>query len=137
MFLKTLYYKWKPVFFLVIAFIFLQAFFMYKAVETTPFFLSFMYSTKISSSDTSFKTTIYANNKKFAGQLTNREGEILMGSFVYFNQLKQNRFFATDSTSIAQRFKNKLPQNIYNTVYKRLTNTSVTDSVYFNWFKKF
>jgi hypothetical protein len=138
MFLAALYKKWKLMFWAVIMFIIAQAFFMFKAVETVPFFLFNMYSTKQKNFDTSYYNTVYVNGQIFPlDHLSGREREILLGSLAYYRKLKTRRFLATDSATIAGRFLNKLPPGWYNLAYERLTNKTVTDSIFLNWWTRY
>src|SRR5690242_10866955 len=105
MLLKDLYAKWKPMFWMVMAFMLFQGFFMYKGIQSVPFFLFNMYSTRIAGSDTSPVYTVYLNGKLFpVDRLSGRERETLLGSFSYYQKLKDNNFHATDSLTISQRF---------------------------------
>jgi hypothetical protein len=138
MFLKRLYHQWRPMFWVVIIFIICQVLFMYKAVETIPFFLFNMYSTRQQPLDTTYRTTIYINGKYFnTDNISGHERETLLGSLAYFRKLKDHGFYATDSQTIKNRFSGKVPSALYNTFYKRLTNTSVTDKLFYNWWCKY
>jgi hypothetical protein len=111
---------------------------MYKGVETIPFFLFNMYGTRHVTRDTTYNVAIYVNDKKLdKSKLIGREKESLFGSLNFFEQLKKNDFFATDPNVIEKRFKHRLPQNLYNLVYTRLTNSQITDSAFYNWYAKY
>lgn len=138
MFLKKLYHQWPKMFYVVLLFITAQAFFMYKGVETVPFFLFSMYAVKLPPSNTTYSITVYVNGKKaIADNIISRESETLMGSFDYYMSLKNRHFLATDSATIAKRFKGRLPEKLYNMIYNRLTNNTVNDSLYLNWWGKY
>jgi hypothetical protein len=111
---------------------------MYKAVETIPFFLFNMYSTRQHQNDTTYSTSIYINGNPFnVNTLAGYEKETLLGSLSYYRKLKENGFFATDSQTIRKRLEGKIPGSWYDLFYKRLTNTSVNDEQFFNWWSKY
>jgi hypothetical protein len=111
---------------------------MYKGVETIPFFLFNMYGTRHINKDTTYNIVIYVNDKELdKSKLNGREKESLFGSLNFFEQLKKNNFLAVDPKIIEKRFKGRLSQNLYNIIYKRLTNYEITDSAFFNWYAKY
>lgn len=138
MFIRKLYNRWPAMFYTVILFLAAQLLFMYKAIETVPFFLLTMYSNPTPVQDTIKKTSLYINGKKSdVKSLSDREGEILLGSLGYFLELKKNNFYATDTTTINKRFQGRLPASWYHYIFKNLTNTSVTDTVYLEWWCRY
>jgi len=138
MFLKKLYREWRTAFYAVVVFALLQAFFMYKAVETVPFFLYNMYSTPQLHRDSTTRVLVTINGTPFdPATLSGREQETLIGSFDYFERLKKNNFYATDSATISKRLKNKLPSGLFKSVFGRLTNRSVNDSVFLEWWGRY
>jgi len=137
MFLQQLYRHWRKMFYVLLVMALAQAFFMYKAVETVPFFLYNMYSTRQHNGDTAYRTAIYLNGRLFdATQLSGHEQETLFGSLAYFKKLKANRYFATDSATVAHRLR-RLPTGLYRSAYDRLTNTSVSDSAFLGWWARY
>ena len=125
-------------FIVVVAFMLMQFFFMYKAVETVPFYLFTMFAPKSDLKDTTYRTTVFINGKKLNTEiLPNRENEVLFGSFEYYQSLRTRNFIATDTTTIRKRFRNKLKGEWYDLVYNRLTNKNVTDSLFLNWWGRY
>ena len=125
-------------FVLVILFIVVQIYIMYKGVETVPFFIFNLYSGKIQPSDTTRLATFYINGKKFnTDNLINREQETLLGSYDYYIKLRSSGFIATDTSTINKRFKGKVPLTLYKCIYNRLTNAWVNDSIYLYWWRKY
>ena len=125
-------------FYVIIIFIAAQIFFMYKGVETIPFYLLSMYSTRSYIRDTTYQAAWYVNGKKLdATNLPNREMETLLGSFDYYQSLKRRNFIATDTATIQKRFKNILSVKCYETVYNRLTNNKVNDNLFLNWWIRY
>lgn len=138
MFLKKLYSQWRSMFYFLLVLIACQVFFMYKGVETIPFFLFHMYSTRQPALDTTIQTKIFIRGKEFdTRKLTGREKETLMGSLSYFYRLRENNFHATDSATIASRLKGILNPGMYDKVYSRLTNSKIDDKVFFDWWQKY
>jgi hypothetical protein len=138
MFLKELYSKWKGMFYFVLVFICVQAFIMYKRVETIPFFIFDLYSGKAHLSDKGYYDRYYLNGNYFdTRKLSSREQETLLGSYDYYLHLKANGFYATDTTTIHNRFYGRLPVHLYKTVFDRLTNRQVNDSIYLYWWRKY
>jgi len=111
---------------------------MYKAVETIPFFLYNMYSTRQQVTDTTYTTSIFINGRPFnSNSLSGYEKETLMASLSYYKKLKEHRFYATDSQTIKNRLSGKIPSGWYNVFYNRLTNTSVNENKFFSWWTKY
>lgn len=137
MFISLLYHKWRSMFYVVIVLILGQAFFMYKGVQSMPFFLFFMYAGKTHASDTSSKTTIYVNDKMFTARMVNREAETLLASLGFYKGLKKNNLFAVQPATIEKRFRGRIPDNLYNVFFERLTNTNINDSMFYNWWGKY
>ena len=136
MFLKKLYQQWRLMFYFIILLLAAQFFFMYKAVETVPFFLFNMYSTKQLPADTTHRTIVYLNGNRFdASSLTGREKETLFGSLSFFRRLKKNNFMATDSGTISKRLKGNLPASWYPTAVDRLANQKISDNIFFKWWQ--
>ena len=125
-------------FYFVMVFICVQAFIMYKRVETIPFFIFDLYSGKAHLSDTGYYDRYYLNGKYFdTRKLSSREQETLLGSYDYYLKLKANGFFATDTMTIHNRFYGRVPNQLYNTIFDRLTNKEVNDSNYLNWWRRY
>ncbi|MFL5741805.1 MAG: hypothetical protein ACJ75B_16400 [Flavisolibacter sp.] len=125
-------------FWVVIIFLLLQFLFMFKAVQTVPFFLFNMYSTRLVNYDTSYFNTVYVNGKRFPiERFSGRERETLIGSLEYFRKLKGNGYRANDSATIARRFSHTLPSSLYHLVYNRLTNQPLNDGMYFSWWRRY
>jgi hypothetical protein len=138
MFLKTLYQRWRMMFWIVLGFIALQAFFAFKGIQNTPFFLFNMYSTRQQNKDTTYKIRLLVNNKAFNyHSLMYREAESLIGSFEYFERLQQTDFHATDPQLVKARLENKLPRKIYGIAFNRLTNAAMTKEMYLAWWLKY
>jgi hypothetical protein len=138
MFLRLLYQKWKTLFWILVVMMGLQAFFMFKGVETVPFFLYSLYSLPLTPADTTAKTVILINGKAFeADRLTSREQETLMASFSYYQYLRQHGFLATDPATIEKRLSGKLPRSWYPAAYHKLTNSSVNDTLFLHWWVKY
>lgn len=138
MFLKRLYQQWKTMFWVVILFMICQAFFMYKAVETIPFFLYNMYSTRQHTLDTTYATVITVNGKEFnTDRLSGYEKETLLASLSYFRKLKDHGYYATDTQTIKNRLSGTIPDRWYNLFYKRLTNDLVNEKMFFSWWMKY
>lgn len=138
MFLKDLYRRWRTMFYMVLLFLFGQFYFMYKGIETMPFFLMHMYSAPDTTVNSFHEKHLFINGKKFdIRSLSDRETETLMGSLDYFSNLKKSNFYATDTNSIRKRFKKRLPAKWYNYVYQKLTNASLNDTTYLNWWCRY
>ena len=138
MFLKLLYTKWRSMFYFVLIFICVQAFILYKRVETIPFFIFDLYSGKAHLADTGYYDRYYLNGTWFdTRKLSSREQETLLGSYDHYLQLKANHFFATDTMVIHNRFYGKVPDHLYKTIFERLTNKDVNDSIYLNWWRRY
>lgn len=138
MFLKKLYYRWRFMFYIVLLFLLGQFYFMYKGIETMPFFLMHMYSAPNATLSSFHQRHLFINGKDFDLRLlSDREKEMLMGSLNYFLGLRKSNFFATDTNSIKKRFKDRLPASWYAYIYKNLTNASITDSTYLDWWCRY
>jgi hypothetical protein len=137
MFLQDLYRHWKKMFYALLVLALAQAFFMYKAVETVPFFLYNMYSTRQHNGDTSYRTAVYLNGHLFnTAHLSGHEQETIFGSLSYFKKLQSQHYFATDSITVAHRLK-LLPAGWYQAGFDRLTNTSVSEGQYLDWLARY
>lgn len=138
MFLQALYRHWRKMFCAVVVLAVAQVFFMYKAVETVPFFLYNMYSTPQRNGDTSHRTTIYLNGHRFdASKLSGHEEEMLMGSLSYYKKLKAQRYFATDSLTAARRLQAIMPAGWYDQAFGRLTNTGISEDIFLHWWASY
>ena len=125
-------------FYFVLVFICIQAFIMYKRVETIPFFIFDLYSGKARLSDTGYYDRYYLNGKYFdTRKLSSREQETLLGSYDYYLNLKANGFYATDTSTIHNRFYGKISSGLYRTIFDRLTNKQVNDSIYLHWWRSY
>ena len=138
MFLMHLYKKWKPMFYFLLVFICIQSFILYKRVETIPFFIFDLYSGKAHLPDTGYYDRYYLNGKYFdTRKLSSREQETLLGSYDYFLKLKANGFYATDTMTIHKRLYGRVSDHLYKTIFDRLTNNQVNDSIYLYWWRKY
>ncbi|HEU0063910.1 MAG TPA: hypothetical protein VFQ58_02725 [Flavisolibacter sp.] len=125
-------------FYIVAVFICIQVFIMYKRVETIPFFIFDLYSGKARASNTGVRISYYLDGKYFdTHRLSSRESETLLGSYDYYLALKSNQFYAADTSTIHNRFFGRVPYNIYQIIFKRLTNKGVNDSIYLNWWRRY
>ena len=93
MYLKKLYFHSKKIFFLAISFCILQAFFIYKGVESFPFFNFGMYSEKQAPKQTYSGIIIKTDGKNFNYySLPFLTKEMLVEPLNHYALLKKNDF---------------------------------------------
>jgi hypothetical protein len=137
-FLIKVYRQNKLLFCFFSLFILGQAFFFYKGVETTPFYLYGMYSAKQSPKKTYPVFIIEINGKEFNyDKLPSASREMIISSLEHYRTLEENNFRDTILPVIEKRFKGKVTEETFQVIANRLTNDSTDRIPYQNWLKEY
>jgi hypothetical protein len=137
MFLKQLYNQWRIMFYTVTVFIVAQAFFMYKGIENTPFFLYHMFSTPHSKKD-SLPVQLIKTADGYFNQfsVSNREAELLLNNIYVYQYLQQHQLDPILPTVIS-RFSNYTTKNQLQLITTRLCNDTVAMKQFPIWWKQY
>jgi hypothetical protein len=137
MFLKQLYNQWRIMFYTVTVFIVAQAFFMYKGIENTPFFLYHMFSTPHIKKD-SFPVQLIKTAGGYFNQysVSNREAELLLNNVYAYQYLQQHQADPILPT-VNSRFSNYTTENELQLITTRLCNDTVALKQFPNWWKQY
>ncbi|HMO60645.1 MAG TPA: hypothetical protein PKC39_04545 [Ferruginibacter sp.] len=137
MFLKKVYTTWPALFWGILIFIGAQAFFMYKGIQTIPFFIYSMFSTPHPVQDSVEVVLIKTENGYISPfNFSNREAEMLLNNVPYYSLLKQQGSDITLPT-VESRFKNRLSPPLYQRVLQALVNDSAAVNRYPQWWAKY
>jgi hypothetical protein len=137
MFLKKVYKTWPALFWAILLFIVAQAFFMYKGIQTIPFFIYSMFSTPHPVQDSAEVVLIKTGNEYISPfNFSNREAEMLINNVPYYSALKQQ---GTDILvpTIESRFKNRLSPQNYQWVLSGLINDTAAVNRYTQWWASY
>ena len=138
MFLKKVYNENKFLFYLFSFFCLGQFFFLFKGVETTPFYLYGMYSEKETPQKEYSIFIIEVNDKEFnydALPAANRE--MIISSLEHYFALDQNNFYDTILPTVEKRFNGKVSEEKNQIIVSRLTNDSTDKAPYQKWLKNY
>jgi hypothetical protein len=123
-------------FWLVLVFLFAQAFFMAKGIENVPFFLYYMYGKKHPPRDSIGVYLIktpqgYFNHKK----LSNREQEILTNTVSYYVNLRRDGDGIGES--VKKRFQKWVSASNYEYMLTHLKNDSSSLASFPQWWGRY
>jgi len=133
-FLGKLFFRNKPLFWLVLVFIIGQGFFTYKGVQTLPFFHFGMYSEVFAPKDHYELLSIYLDSMKIDQKNSNGiPFDFVIETLEYYQGLQQLQFKDPILATINKRFENRVGEITLSNITSRLANDSRDAENYKEW----
>lgn len=138
MFFKQLYRHWRPFFWLVIAWIGAQSFFMFKGIENAPFFIYSMFSTP-HPERASYPVVLMRSEKGYIDpfQFSNRQAELLLNNVPFYARMRQNGYVDDINSTIEKRFAARVSPETLQELYARLSNDSSRMKAFPGWWGRY
>lgn len=132
MFWKRAYHQWRFIFWVAVLAVAAQAFFMFKAVETVPFFLYHMFGFAHERQDTYPVLVVRVGDRELAPYaLSNREAELVFNSVDRYLQLvKQGDYL---EPVFQRRFERWVSPGTYALLRERILNSQQQVSAFPAW----
>ena len=138
LFLIRIYRENKFLFYIFCLFCTGQIFFLWKGVETTPFYLYGMYSAKQYPKESYRIFIIEINGKEFNyDKLPSANREMTISSLEHYCALDENNFRDTILPAVEKRFKGKFSEKNFQIMASRITNDSTDKIPYQDWLKDY
>ena len=123
LFLPKVYRENRWLFYLIIIYLALQGFVLYKGVKNTPFYLWGMYSRPAHVHETyEYPIIVADSNEVLYSSLKGWEREILTNAIKRYRSLQNNQFNDPLKTVVDKRFKYRVPDEYYRYSLRQLTN---------------
>lgn len=138
MFFRQLYRQWRLLFWVVLAWMTAQVFFMVKGIENAPFFLYSMFSTP-HTARTSYPVVLMRSEKGYVDpfQFSNRQAELLLNNVPFYARMRLNGYADDINATIEKRFAGRVPPQKLRHIYARLSNDSLRISAYPAWWQRY
>ena len=138
MFLRQLYRRWRFLFWVVLAWMTAQVFFMVKGIENVPFFIYSMFSTP-HLARTSYPVVLMRSEKGYVDpfQFSNRQVELLINNIPFYSDMRQKGYADDINPTIEKRFAGRVPPQKLRNIYARLSNDSLRISAYPAWWQRY